>query len=369
MKKRILFVAGDPSGDEHAARVAAESKVRGAEILAAGGPALRAVADRWLGDVVSQGVMGFWEPLKKIPFFLNVLNRVIRPALREWEPQVVVPTDFYGFNRHVARSAKDAGRRVCYFISPQVWASRPGRIQTLKKCVDRMLVIFPFEEKLYRDAGVPVTFVGHPLLDVLPDVSASAPSNVEPRVGLLPGSRPSEVRRLLPVFLETADRMPAGTRFVLFAAPTLSNAFYDRFLAGRRPGKHLLEVVRDENYSIRRGLDMALACSGTATLENALLGIPTVVAYKTSWPTYLLARTLVNVPYIAMPNILARKVLMPEHIQTRARPNELAEALVTLWKDGSARKAVRGELLALRGQLGGPGAARRAADAILGEAA
>lgn len=369
MKKRIFFIAGDPSGDEHAARVAAESKAQGAEVMAVGGPALRAVADRWLGDVVSQGVMGFWEPLKKVPFFLNVLNRVILPAMREWEPQVVVPTDFYGFNRYVARSAKEAGRRVCYLISPQVWASRPGRIQTLKMCVDRMLVIFPFEEKLYRDAGVPVTFVGHPLLDILPEVSASAPSNVEPRVGLLPGSRPSEVRRLLPVFMETADRMPAGTRFVLFAAPTLSNAFYDKFLAGRRPGKHLMEVVRDENYSVRRGLDMALACSGTATLENALLGIPTVVAYKTSWPTYLLARALVKVPYIAMPNILARKLLMPELIQTRARPDELADALVALWKDGSARKVMRGELLALRGQLGGPGAARRAAEAILGEAA
>lgn len=366
---RILFVAGDPSGDQHAARVAAEAKARGAEILAVGGPALQKVADRWLGDVVSQSVMGFLEPIKKIPFFINVLNRVIRPALTELKPDIVVPTDFYGFNRFVAKAAKAAGSRVCYFVSPQVWASRPGRIQTLKKCVDRMLVIFPFEEPLYREAGVPVTFVGHPLLDVLPDVSADIPMKVEPTVGLLPGSRPGEVSRLLPVFLRTAELLPRGTRFVLFAAPTLSNGFYDRILEWGRPRNYLLEIVRDENYEWRRGVDVALACSGTATLENALLGLPTVVAYKTSWPTYLLARGMVRVKNIAMPNILAGKVLMPEFIQSAATPENLSGALRAFLQNAGHRREIRGSLLALRGPLGGPGAAVRAAEALLKEAA
>jgi lipid-A-disaccharide synthase len=364
-----LFVAGDPSGDQHAARVAGECRARGAEILAAGGPALRHVADRWLGDLVSHSVMGFFEPIKKIPFFLNFLNHVLRPALAELTPDVVVPTDFYGFNRSVAKAAKASGSKVCYFVSPQVWASRPGRVNELKRCVDRMLVIFPFEEKLYREAGVPVTFVGHPLLDILPSVTEDVPQKVEPTVGLLPGSRPGEVARLLPVFLKTAEHMPRGTRFVLFAAPTLSHAFYDRFLETRQSRTHLIEVVRDENFEWRRGVDVALACSGTATLENALLGLPTVVAYKTSWPTYLLARSIVRVKNIAMPNILAGELLMPEFIQSQASPENLAEALRALLSNPAQRRVVRGQLLALRRQLGGPGAAVRAAEAILKEAA
>ncbi|MBL0058240.1 MAG: lipid-A-disaccharide synthase [Elusimicrobia bacterium] len=366
---RILFVAGDPSGDQHAARVAAEAKSRGAEILAAGGPALQKIADRWLGDLVSQSVMGFLEPIKKVPFFLNFLNRVLRPALAEFKPDVVVPTDFYGFNRHVARAAKAAGSRVCYFVSPQVWASRPGRIQALKQCVDRMLVIFPFEEPLYREAGVPVTFVGHPLLDVLPAAEGEAPMRVEPVVGLLPGSRPGEVRRLLPVFLKAAELLPSSSRFVLFAAPTLANGFYDGFLNVPRRRPFLLEMVRDENYGWRRGVDVALACSGTATLENALLGLPTVVAYKTSGLTYALARLLVRVKNIAMPNILAGKTLMPEFIQSQATPEKLAGALRALLSNPPERRAVRKQLLALREKLGGPGAAVRAAEAILKEAA
>jgi lipid-A-disaccharide synthase len=366
---RLLFVAGDPSGDQHAARVAVEAKARGAEIMAAGGPALKNVADHWLGDLVSQGVMGFWEPIKKIPFFVNFLEHVLRPALIEMKPDVVVPTDFYGFNRFVAKAAKAAQRRVCYFVSPQVWASRPGRIQVLKKYVDRMLVIFPFEEKLYREAGVPVTFVGHPLLDLLPENMGEEPMKVEPIVGLLPGSRPGEVSRLLPVFLDAAERLPRGTRFVLFAASTLSNGFYDPFLERGRPRSHLLEVVRDENFQWRRSVDVALACSGTATLENALLGLPTVVAYKTSWPTYLLARGMVRVKNIAMPNILAGETLMPEFIQSQATPETLSGALRSLLENPGQRRVLRERLLSLRLQLGGPGASARAAEAILKEAA
>ncbi|MBK9694725.1 MAG: hypothetical protein IPO76_04920 [Elusimicrobia bacterium] len=207
----FLFVAGDPSGDERAAEVVREIKSRdpACRVTALGGPALKAAADRFLYDLVAESVMGFWEPLKKIPRFWRILNGVVRPALRE-ETGVVVPTDFYGFNRHVAAAAKAAGRRVVYYVSPQVWASRPGRIDVLKKAVDRVLVIFPFEEALYRERGVPVTFVGHPLIDALPPADPDAPLNVEATVGLLPGSRPGEVRRLLPVMLEAAERLTAA---------------------------------------------------------------------------------------------------------------------------------------------------------------
>jgi lipid-A-disaccharide synthase len=368
---RVLFVAGDLSGDQHAARVAAclKEERKDVEVLALGGPSLERSADRFLGDIVGQGVMGFWEPVKKLPWFYRLLNGVLKPALAAYKPEVVVPVDFFGFNRFTAREANRAGSRVFYFVSPQVWASRAGRIAELKKWVHKILVIFPFEEELYRRNGVPARFVGHPLLDVVPEVSASDPPlRLEPVVGLLPGSRAAVVRRHLGLFLETADKLSQtvpGVRFVLFAAPSLSNDFYDGLLGRdvRRP--YLLEIVRDEDYQWRSGLDLALTVSGTSTLENALLGVPMVAVYRTSWLTYGLARALVKVRHIAMPNVLAGRGIVPELIQRDANPRLLAQLAEGLLKTPEARRKQRRELLSLREALGGPGAARRTAREIL----
>jgi lipid-A-disaccharide synthase len=365
--KRVLFVAGDASGDRHAADVAAalKSSRPDVEILAVGGPALRAVADRFLFDLVSHGVMGFWEPLRKIPRFWSLLKRVIVPAIAECD--VVVPTDFFGFNQHVARAGKAAGKKVCYLVSPQVWASRPGRIETLKKTVDRMLVIFPFEEDLYRGRGVPVTFIGHPFLDRLPEVSADAPMNVEPVVGLLPGSRTGVVRRHLPIFLDAAallSRRGVAKRFVLFAAPNLSNAFYDELLGSVGDRDFILEIVRDDDHRWRTGLDLAITCSGSSTLENALLGIPMLVVYRMSWLTYQLAKRLVKVERIGMVNILSGRELAPELIQDAATADGVADTAQALLRDPVRRRTLRTELLSLRGMLGGRGAAVRAAEVI-----
>lgn len=367
---RVFFVAGDLSGDHNAAHVAAHLKSQnpGVEILAIGGPALKKVADTFLLDMVDKSVFGFLEPIKKIPWFWNVLRNVIRPALAEYRPDVVVPTDFFGFNRFTAKAGRASGSQVYYLVSPQVWASRPGRIATLRKLVHRMLVIFPFEEELYRNNGVPVTFIGHPLLDRLPVAADNASLRVEPVVGLLPGSRAGEVKRHLPLFLKAADLLAKdvpGIRFVLFAAQSLSNDFYDSLLGRsiRRP--YLLEIVRDEDYTWRSGLDYALTSSGTATLENALLGVPMSVVYKMSAITYQLAKRLVSVKHISMVNILAKKALVPEFIQDRATPENLAAACRDFLKDTAGRKTLRSELLSLRGLLGGPGAGRRAAKEIL----
>ncbi len=367
---RVLFVAGDLSGDHNAAHVAAHLKSQdpGIEIFAVGGPALKKTADRFLLDLVDKSVMGFWEPIKRIPWFWKVLNNVIRPALKEYRPDIVVPVDFFGFNRFTAKAGRESGAQVYYLVSPQVWASRPGRIATLKKLVHRMLVIFPFEEELYRKNGVPATFIGHPLLDRLPAVPDESPLRVEPVVGLLPGSRAGEVKRHLPLFLRTADRLARdvpGIRFVLFAAQSLSNDFYDRLLGRdfRRP--YLLEIVRDEDYAWRSGLDYAITSSGTATLENALLGVPMSVVYKMSPVTFQLAKRLVRVKHISMVNILAEKELVPEFIQDRATPENLSSACRDFLQDIARRKSIRAELLSLRGRLGGPGAGQRAAEEIL----
>lgn len=364
----VLFVAGDASGDRHAADVALALKAARPEarVLAVGGPALKEAADEFLGDLVSHGVMGFWEPLAKIPRYISLLNNVIKPAIER--ANAVVPTDFFGFNQHVAKAGKAAGKKVLYLVSPQVWASRPGRIQTLKKCVDRMLVIFPFEEKLYRENGVPVTFIGHPFLDRLPPADPEAPLKVEPVIGLLPGSRAGVVRTHLPLFLRAADilaRKSIGRRFILFAAPNLSNAFYDALIGADERRPYMLEIVRDDDFAWRSGLDMALTCSGSSTLENALLGVPMVVAYKTSALTYAIAKRIVSVKKIGMVNILSGKDLAPELIQDQATPENLARVAEDLMADPARRRALRRELVSLRDLLGGSGAAARAAAEIL----
>jgi lipid-A-disaccharide synthase len=365
---KVLFVAGDASGDQHAAAVARALKEKdpSVRVSALGGPALRVVADEFLHDLVGESVMGFIEPLKKIPRFWRLQKTVVADAVRAAD--VVVPTDFFGFNQYTAKAGKAAGKKVFYLVSPQVWASRPGRIQTLKACVDKMLVIFPFEEKLYRDHGVPVAFVGHPYLDRLPRVDADASLKVEPVIGLLPGSRRGIVRRLLPEMLKAADilaRKSVGRRFVLFAAPNLSNAFYDALIGPEERRPYLLEIVRDEDHEWRTGLDFALTCSGSATLENALLGVPMAVVYKTSWLTYQIAKRIVSVGRIGMVNLLAGKDLAPELIQDGATPENMAAAAEEILGDAPRRKALRRELLSLRDKLGGPGFAGRVAGEIL----
>ncbi|MBI4396576.1 MAG: lipid-A-disaccharide synthase [Elusimicrobia bacterium] len=368
---RIFFVAGDLSGDLHAARVAACLKAKSPriEIMALGGPSLKRVADRFLANLVDESVVGFWEPLKKLPRFWRLLNGVIKPALKELPSEVVVPVDFFGFNRFTAKAARKAGSRVLYFISPQVWASRPWRADVLKRFVDQVLLIFPFEKAFYEKRRIPSVFVGHPLLDVVPNVPEEEhPLRVEPVVGLLPGSREGEVRRHLPLFLRAADMISEqkpGARFMLFAAPSLSNDFYDGLLGRNVRRPYLLEIVRDEDYKWRSEIDIALTCSGTATLENALLGLPMIVVYKMSWLTYTLARTLANVPHIAMPNLLTGKRLVPELIQEEARPENIAKICLEWFSDPKGLQEVRRELLQLRHELGGPGAAERAADEIL----
>ncbi|MBI5238869.1 MAG: lipid-A-disaccharide synthase [Elusimicrobia bacterium] len=356
----ILVVAGDPSGDLHGSRLARELRAGGARVAAVGGPLLRREADEFLEDLASHAITGFWEPVAKAGFLLGLGLR-LKSWLSSRRPAAVVCVDYYGFNRRVLGLARDARGTAYYCISPQVWASRAGRIRTLSRLVRRMLVIFPFEEKLYREAGVPCSFVGHPLLDLIPEPAARPPLAPPFTIGLLPGSRSSEVSRHLPVFLEVLRRLQSdhpGTRALLFASPHLPDSAYAA-ATGRA------ELVREEGYARRAGLDLALCSSGTATLENALLGVPMVVVYKMSWPTYLVARALIQVEHIAMANLLAGRRLVPELIQHEATPGGVCAAAKALLEDPGRYERLRGDLLSLRRALGEPGAARRAAKEIL----
>lgn len=365
MSLTLLIVAGDPSGDLHASNLIKALKRRdpSVRVAAVGGPLCRAVADEFVEDLASRGLTGFWEPLLKIPFMLELRSK-IRTFLRERRPDALVCVDYYGFNRRILPLAQEYGIPAFYFISPQVWASRPGRIKVLKRFVEKMLVIFPFEEKLYRDAGVPAEFVGHPLLDLIPEPKARGAVTAS-TVGLLPGSRSSEIKRHLPVFLEAFRTLRAkrpDLKGLLFASANQEDSVYGTLPAG-------VEIVREHDYSRRGMLDLAICSSGTATLENALLGVPMVVVYKLSWPTYAIARALVNVKHIAMANLLAGKTVVPELIQRNATAGRIAAEAAAVLDRPAHAAAVRAELLKVRRALGEPGAADRAALAVLAGAA
>jgi lipid-A-disaccharide synthase len=359
----ILVIAGDPSGDLHASHLIRALKKQGPadlHVAAVGGPLMKAQADEFLEDLASRGVTGFWEPLAKLPFMLKLGLRLKR-FMQERQPAAVVCVDYYGFNRRVLGIAKKVGVPAYYFISPQVWASRPGRVGVLKRLVRRMLVIFPFEKKLYDQAGVPCEFVGHPLLDVVPAALIKETAGLPLEVGLLPGSRRSEVSRHLPILAEAARllrRHFPQLRVHVFAAAALPDAEY---------AVEGATIVREADYAVRKRLDIALCSSGTATLENALLGVPMIVVYKMSWITFRIAKAIVRVPYIAMANILAGKRLAPELIQGDATPERVAAAAVRLLEDPRRYAQTRRELLSIRESLGKPGAAERAAAVLLSE--
>lgn len=362
--KTILVIAGDPSGDLHGAHLIKELKGHGFRVAAVGGPLIRKEADEFIEDLAARGMTGFLEPFKALPFFFRLARR-LRDFMLKNRPAALVCIDYYGFNRRVLAIAKACGVPAYYYISPQVWASRAGRIKTLKDLIRRMFVIFPFEEKIYAKEKVPCLFVGHPLLDLLPAARRDGGLKAPLKVGLLPGSRASEIKRHLPLFLKAFEELkrhfPDSKAFV-FASSSLPDRAYAA--AG-----HRFELVRESGYQSRKTLDIAISSSGTATLENALLGIPMVVVYKLSWATYAIARAIIKVPYISMANILAGRLLVPELIQNDATPQKIARAAVSLLENPEKLAALKKDLAGLRGVLGSAGAAQTTARAIAAELA
>ncbi len=368
--KRVLIVAGDPSGDLVASQLVTSLKELQPDlfVVGVGGSRLEKVSDRFLENIVRKHALGFAISPKTILYFRHVLNEVIVPEIEQNSPDVVIPVDFYGFNSRVAKAAKNLGTKVFYYASPQFWASRSYRANQLRPFVDLFLCLFPFELEFYKKRNIPAQFVGHPILDVLPQMDANQPLRVESVIGLLPGSRPGEIKRHLPVMVDACDKIASacpGTRFVLFTVPNVSRELYHDILGVAKPSRCLIELIQDENYNWRSQLDLAITASGMETLENALLGIPMVVMYKTNWVTYCIARAIIQIPYLAMPNLLAGRRIVPEFIQWDATGDNIALPILEWMKDPKARLALRRELLSLREKFGGNGASDRAARAIL----
>ncbi len=357
----VLIVAGDPSGDEHAAALAQTLRQRQSNlrVTAMGGVHLQQAANHFLYPLVGIGGFGFLEPFMKLPSLWRAWT-TYRKLLISDKPDLVIPVDYYGFNIHVARAARKEGIPVAYYVSPQVWASRPHRIQALAKAVSRMLVIFPFETELYRRAGVPVSFVGHPLLARLPPPTlASVPSVL----GLLPGSRRAIVERHLSLLLDAADRLHQrfpDLHVQLFRPRELDESLYRAAIGNRA----WIELVYDSNYEKRKKLSLAIGVSGTAALENMLLGIPMVIMYRLSSVTYQIAKRLIRIPFVGIPNILAGRAVVPELLQGAATADNIAVVAGNLLADTPARERMRTELLALCATLQADGAVQ-VADEIL----
>jgi lipid-A-disaccharide synthase len=359
----LFICAGDVSGDQHAARLVAalRRKMPAARITALGGSRLRAAADTFLADLTALSAFGFFQPFKQYFRLRTIWQQLLLPCFDRDLPSKVILVDYYGFNIHVAREAARRGIPVYYYVSPQIWASRPGRIRSLAKAVTRMLVILPFEEQLYRAAGVTVTFVGHPLIDAVPvPVPQPQPAPTRPLIGLFPGSRRSVFQKHLPILEQAAVRIQQAIPDADIRIFTLEH------LRAACQGSRYPVVVED-GYQERGRLSLAITTSGTVSLENALLGIPMIVMYRLSSFNYAIAKLFVKVRYITLVNILADRAVVPELIQHDATPSKIAAAAIALLTDERRRRKMIDELKSFRTMLGTPGVSDRAAAAILAE--
>jgi len=328
---------------------------------------MRAEGVELLADAADMAVVGLTEVILKLGAILRVMHR-LKATLAGERPDLVILIDYPDFNLPLARAARKRGIKVLYYISPQVWAWRKGRIETIRKTVDRMAVILPFEEKFYREAGMDVTFVGHPLLDEVrkkyPHAEALKRLGLQGdaiTVAVLPGSRRSEVARLLPEMLGACRILTeklTPLQFVLPLAGTLDPVFVRDIL---RQFPVTINVVRDEIYDAIAVSDVAIVASGTATLETALLETPMVVVYKVSASSYAIGRRFIRVDHISLVNIIAGRSVVPELIQDNANPERIAaEVRELIVKRGKAGE-MKASLAEIRGKLGTPGAAQRTA--------
>lgn len=367
--KRLLVVTGETSGDHHGADVveALLAIDAGIQVSAVGGDALNRAGARLLFHSKHLAVVGVMEVLSKFPHIWRAYQ-ILKQTIAREKPSLLLLIDYPDFNLRVAKLAKRHQVPVLYYISPQIWAWRRGRAKKIARIVDKMAVIFPFEVPFYEQVGLEAHFVGHPLMDQ--EVLMSDPEDAvkrfglekkTPIIGLLPGSRPGEVAKLLPDLLDAAviilREMPdAG--FILPLAPGLDRGLVDTLIGSR---KIQVTVVEGAFHEVVNVVDLALVVSGTATLETALLAKPMVIVYKVAPLTYTIGRMLVDVESIGLANIVAGKKIVPELIQHEGTPARIAATALKIIKDPELARRMRAELKRVRGMLGEKGAAEQVA--------
>lgn len=373
----IMMSAGEASGDRLGAGLARALRrlSPGIEISGMGGDEMAEAGVRIVQHASEVAVVGFVEVIRRLPTIRRAMAR-LEDALRRDPPDLLVPIDFPDFNLRLAARARRAGVPVVYYVSPQVWAWRKGRVAAMRTSVRRMLVLFPFESAFYESEGIPATFVGHPAAAARERASRDAllrALGLEPRrpvVALLPGSRVGEAGRIFPILLEAA-RLLAGThpraQFAVPKARTIPAGFLEG-IASRAPVPDL--AIRDGAYpGLLDVADAGAVASGTATLDAALAGLPFVAVYRMQALSYLLARSLVSVDHVALPNLVAGARVVPELVQGALTPAAVAEALAGFLDDPSKAASFREGLAGVRARLHGDGAFDRAATAVLDEAA
>ena len=369
-----MIVAGEASGDQHAASLVREIKARSADVSfwGLGGDRLRREGVDVRADLVSMAVIGFIEIFKHLKTIRAIYKQLISDIDRD-KPELAILVDYPGFNLHLAKDLKKRSIPVIYYISPQIWAWGKGRIKTIQKTVSRMIVFFPFEEALYRRYGVPVSFAGHPCVEhvrpggTVEEFRRSFSLDASKRtVSLLPGSRSKEVKQLLPVMLKAASiirkKYAAPVQFLVLAAPSVPMDLIKSIVDLH---KVQVTIVDNRTYDGIAASDFSLVCSGTATLETAILGTPMIIIYKVSFLTWLYMRILIKIPYIGLVNIVAGRKIAEEFIQFDAVAQRIAQYAVSVIADEGKLSGMRQELKTVKEALGSVGASGRAAEAVL----
>lgn len=371
----VMISCGEPSGDMYAGALAREIRALepAARLTGFGGDRLREAGAELVGDFSGLSVTGLLEVARLLPRTYAMYRRLVEHAAAT-RPDVFVAIDFPDFNFRLAHAMRRLGVPVVYYISPQLWAWRRGRMKTMKRLADRVLVIFPFEEVIYRDAGVPVEWVGHPLFDVTPQAAPRREFLARigldpdaPAIAILPGSRRNEVAAILPGLVDAAllirNRVPRA-QFVVARAPHVARELFEPLQRLEASGT-AVPIVDGGADDVLAAADLALLASGTITVQAALHECPMVVVYRLSPITYRLGKPFVHVNTYAMVNLVAARTVVPELIQDGFTPEAVADEALRLLNDSTHAMRVRADLREVRAKLGSPGASRRAAEAVV----
>ncbi len=369
-----MMVSGEASGDKHGANlVAALRSLRpdlSFDFFGAGGDEMRAAGVETLVDAREVAIMGALEVARELPKFLRLFRR-LRDAARERKPELVILIDWPEFNLRLAKKLKRDGHRVIYYISPQIWAWRSYRINAIKQYVEKMLVILPFEKDYYERNGVEVDYVGHPLFD---SVRVTADRNEfcsryqfdqsKPIIALLPGSRHSELKYILPPMLNAVRLLNQSESQLQFVLP-LAKTFSREDIGLQSGSTKNLRFIENDTYNALAAADLAVVASGTATLETAIIGTPLIIVYRASSLNWRLFRPLINVPFVGMPNLIAGREVAPELLQDDLNPGKLSRQITGMLNDPSRLERLRADLAEVRQKLGGAHASQRAARMII----
>ena len=371
-QKCVMIIAGETSGDLHGSKLVRAMRKRNKGLLfrGIGGEALNAAGVRLLIDASEISVVGITEIFSKIPNIKKSL-RVAKKELKTLHPDLLILIDFPDFNLHLASFAKKIGIPILYYISPQIWAWRSGRLRKIGKIVDHLAVILPFEEDFYRGLKIPVTFVGHPLLDTNASpqnktLSGRTKDNLV--IGFLPGSRDGEIARHLPIMINAARILHEkieNVKFLISVAPEVKRTYVQGIIKKHKTA-FAFELVADRSEKVFERSNLVVAASGTVTLEAAISGTPMVIIYKVSTISSWIGRAMIQVEHIGLVNLIAGRKIVPELLQKEASPTRISDTVFEMLRDPSGLERIRLELLNIRDLLGGPGASERVADIALG---